>query len=67
MNLSYDVEMEKENGGRIRLTDKYGHTIHTSATDLAYILQEFQEKFGGISVKIDPKEWRGMIGFPVKE
>lgn len=35
-----------------------------AADELCYVLQEFQNTFGGIPVKADLSEWRGVYGEP---
>lgn len=43
-----------------QITDKL--VLATSAAELAYILQLFQDHWGGIPVKIDPSDFKGLVG-----
>jgi ribosomal protein L6P/L9E len=56
--------LDAERNGRIVLTGTHEEQIVTTAAELAYILQVYQERFKGIPVLMDTSMWRGMVGNP---
>lgn len=54
--------MESFSDGRIVLKRPDGLTWETKVAFLAYVLQEYQTRWGTIPVEIDFSQWRGLEG-----
>lgn len=60
--LPSGIVMDSNKDGWICLTGIDGEQIVTSASELVYIIQHYQDTWRGIPVKIDFSQWRGMYG-----
>lgn len=56
--------MESFSDGRIILKRPDGFTWETKAAFLAYVLQEYQTRWGTFPAEVDFSQWRGIEGKP---
>lgn len=55
--------MDSRKDGFVCITDSRGEQIVTSAVELAYILQRYQEQWGGIPIQLKlTKDWKAIMG-----